>query len=735
MGDQHTVKVMVMSAVQLAKKELFGQSDPYCKVWINSGEQEKQTAVKKKTLSPYWGEEFVFTVSPQHDVLHFQVFDHNRFGKDDFLGLVDLPLKDIQIPGPEGQMKPESFNLKPRSAKSRVTGSLAIKLQFTHIPGHADKPTTTDPPPTTAPVTEEGLATITTPRAQPAATPGTPVATSAAPLAEVGSETSSVIGEEPLPEGWEMREDSNGRRYYVDHNTRTMAWTRPTVSTVNAVRLCQNQEQRAELQQFSMRHRTSFNGGPSPSPSPQRSISGTLAAPSTTTPATSPSPVAAAASNNTTANSNTAAAAASVGEEPLPGGWELRSTPDGRVFYVDHNTRQTTWKDPRITMKNKELAQPMQRQGSNPNLGPLPPGWEERRTHDGRIFYVNHIERTTQWEDPRHQHNYGHNTPAQTYARDYRTKLAYFRSKLRQREGKVDITVGRENVFEDSFREIMKYSPDQLRKRLWVKFEGEDGLDYGGLAREWFYLLSHSAFSPYYGLFEYAASDIYTLQINPNSAVNPDHLQYFEFIGRVVGMSVFHGKLIDAFFIRPFYRKILAKPIDFEDMQTVDGEYYRSLNWMKENDITDVLDLTFSVTQDKFGELLELDLAPNGRNVEVTEANKNEYIRLVTEWRFSRNIEEQMTAFITGFNSIIPQHLIKIFDEKELELLIGGISEIDVKDWKSNTEYRNGYYSNHKTVVNFWEVVESFDNEMRARLLQFVTGTSRVPVNGFRELH
>lgn len=47
----------------------------------------------------------------------------------------------------------------------------------------------------------------------------------------------------------------------------------------------------------------------------------------------------------------------------------------------------------------------------------------------------------------------------------------------------VDITVSRENVFEDSFREVMKYSPDQLRKRLWIKFEGEDGLDYGGLAR------------------------------------------------------------------------------------------------------------------------------------------------------------------------------------------------------------------------------------------------------------
>ena len=99
-----------------------------------------------------------------------------------------------------------------------------------------------------------------------------------------------------------------------------------------------------------------------------------------------------------------------------------------------------------------------------------------------------------------------------------------------------------------------------LKTKLWIEFDGEVGLDYGGVAREWFYLLSKEMFNPYYGLFEYSATDNYTLQINPHSGVcNEDHLSYFKFIGRVAGMAVYHGKLLDGFFIRPFYKMMLGK--------------------------------------------------------------------------------------------------------------------------------------------------------------------------------
>lgn len=67
----------------------------------------------------------------------------------------------------------------------------------------------------------------------------------------------------------------------------------------------------------------------------------------------------------------------------------------------------------------------------------------------------------------------------------------------------------------------MKLRPKDLRKRLMVKFRGEEGLDYGGVAREWLHLLSQQMLNPYYGLFCYSREDNYTLHVNPDSSVNP----------------------------------------------------------------------------------------------------------------------------------------------------------------------------------------------------------------------
>jgi E3 ubiquitin-protein ligase NEDD4 len=127
--------------------------------------------------------------------------------------------------------------------------------------------------------------------------------------------------------------------------------------------------------------------------------------------------------------------------------------------------------------------------------------------------------------------------------------------------------------------------------------KGEDGLDYGGLARfvpeqalvpdrpshpyrEFFFLLSHEMFNPFYCLFEYSAHDNYTLQINPASGVNPEHLNYFKFIGRVLGLGIFHRRFLDAYFIVSFHKMILKKKVTLADLESVDAELHRGLTWM-----------------------------------------------------------------------------------------------------------------------------------------------------------
>uniref|UniRef100_H3CVA4 E3 ubiquitin-protein ligase n=1 Tax=Tetraodon nigroviridis TaxID=99883 RepID=H3CVA4_TETNG len=515
-----------------------------------------------------------------------------------------------------------------------------------------------------------------------------------------------------LPPGWEEKRDSKGRRFYINHHTRITSWSRPLlqvqtrpveVSDLPSMNDVFNTPLPLPWQKAASVPPVTQTGPPSQASAPQES------------PPTNPQP--------------------SLESGSLPTGWEVRSAPNGRPFFIDHNTKSTTWNDPRL----RTLIPAARRRGSlDPNdLGPLPPGWEERVHSDGRIFYIDHNTRTTQWEDPRLK-NSAITGPAVPYSRDYKQKYDYFRRKLKKPAdipNRFEMKIRRNAVLEDSYRRILSVTrADLLKARLWLEFEGEKGLDYGGVTREWFFLISKEMFNPYYGLFEYSATDNYTLQINPNSGLcNEDHLSYFKFIGRVAGMAV-HGKLLDAFFIRPFYKMMLHKPITLQDMESVDSEYFNSLMWILENDPTD-LDLRFTVDEELFGQTHQHELKSGGTDIIVTNENKKEYIHLVIQWRFVNRIQMQMTAFKEGFFELIPHDLIKIFDENELELLMCGLGDVDVNDWRENTRYKNGYGSNHIVIQWFWKTVLLMDGERRIRLLQFVTGTSRVPMNGFAELY
>lgn len=133
------------------------------------------------------------------------------------------------------------------------------------------------------------------------------------------------------------------------------------------------------------------------------------------------------------------------------------------------------------------------------------------------------------------------------------------------------------------------------------------------------------------------------------------------------------------------------------DLESVDGDLHRSLVWMlwvqiqlfvadihifcyirRDNDITDILDETFTQTEDRFGEMVTVELKPGGEDIPVTEENKKEYITLVVEYRISKRVKHQFDAFMDGLLELIPSELLNVFDERELELLIGGMSEIDM---------------------------------------------------------
>ncbi|XP_038147937.1 NEDD4-like E3 ubiquitin-protein ligase WWP1, partial [Cyprinodon tularosa] len=483
---------------------------------------------------------------------------------------------------------------------------------------------------------------------------------------------------QPLPTGWERRVDDRGRIYYVDHNTRTTTWQRPTMESVRNFE--QWQSQRSQLQgamhQFNQRYLYS-------------------------------------ASMMSAENDPLG---------PLPPGWERRVDSNDRVYFVNHNTKTTQWEDPRT-------------QGLQ-NEDPLPEGWETRYTREGVRYFVDHNTRTTTFSDPRTGKSSVTKGPQIAYERSFRWKLAHFRYLCQSNAlpSHVKINVSRQALFEDSFQQIMALKPYDLRRRLYVIFRGEEGLDYGGLAREWFFLLSHEVLNPMYCLFEYAGKSNYCLQINPASTINPDHLSYFCFIGRFIAMALFHGKFIDTGFSLPFYKRMLNKKLILKDLESIDPEFYNSLIWIRDNNIEECgLEMYFSVDMEILGKISSHDLKPDGSEVLVTEENKEEYISLMAEWRFSRGVEGQTKAFLDGFNEVVPLQWLQYFDEKELEVMLCGMQEVDLQDWQRNTVYRH-YTRNSKQIMWFWQLVKEVDNEVRLRLMQFVTGTCRLPLGGFAEL-
>jgi E3 ubiquitin-protein ligase HUWE1 len=324
---------------------------------------------------------------------------------------------------------------------------------------------------------------------------------------------------------------------------------------------------------------------------------------------------------------------------------------------------------------------------------------------------------------------------------EFDNKRSYFSRKLHDRRTEVrvahptlQLSLRRSEVFLDSFKSLYYKSANEIKYgKLNIRFHNEEGVDAGGVSREWFAAMARQMFNPNYALFTPVASDRTTFHPNTMSGVNNEHLLFFKFVGRIIGKALYENRVLDCHFSRAVYRRILGKGVSLKDMETLDLDYYKSLVWILENDITDITFETFSVDIDKFGVTETIDLIPNGRNIPVTEDNKHDYVRCVVDYRLVTSVKDQLDEFLKGFHEIIPAELVAIFNEQELELLISGLPEIDVDDWKNNTEYTN-YQPTSPQILWFWRAVKSFDKEEKAKLLQFITGTSKVPLNGFKEL-
>jgi hypothetical protein len=247
--------------------------------------------------------------------------------------------------------------------------------------------------------------------------------------------------------------------------------------------------------------------------------------------------------------------------------------------------------------------------------------------------------------------------------------------------------------------------------------------------------MTREVFDVQKGLFKFSASKDLVYQINELSGMmNDRHLNWFHFTGRMMAKALFDGMALSAHLTRSLYMNILRAPITLEDMQIIDKEEYNSLVWMRENDITDVIYESFSVVQDHLGEQVEVEMIPGGKDKEVTNQNKEEYIQMKIQFMAYECKKDQIDRFLAGFWEVIPVDLIRVFTCSELEQMMCGTPKIDMADWQSHTFYNGEFAPSHEVIQWFWQVVDAMEDTDRAKVLQFITASSVVPVEGFKGL-
>ncbi|CAK5268179.1 unnamed protein product [Mycena citricolor] len=268
------------------------------------------------------------------------------------------------------------------------------------------------------------------------------------------------------------------------------------------------------------------------------------------------------------------------------------------------------------------------------------------------------------------------------------------------------VVVRRAHISEDGFDRLRDVD---LRGKIAITFIDqfdvpEAGIDGGGVFKEFFTSLCKEAFDTNRGL--WLANKKNELYPNPHAyAVEPHSLNWYRFIGRIVGKAMYDGILVDIAFAGFFLAKWLGKQSFLDDLASLDPELYNGLVFLKHyTGNPEDLSLNFAVAVEDFGVTKSVDLIPNGSNIAVTKENRLQYIHLVSHYRLSRQIKHQSEAFFEGLSEIIDHKWLRMFNQQELQVLIGGTdSPVDLDDLQGHTQYGGLYDPNDATIVSFWK--------------------------------
>lgn len=185
----------------------------------------------------------------------------------------------------------------------------------------------------------------------------------------------------------------------------------------------------------------------------------------------------------------------------------------------------------------------------------------------------------------------------------------------------VVFNVTRENLVEDTIREICMFHPRDLKKPLKVKFHGEEAEDAGGVRKEFFMLLIKEILDPKYGMFK-EFEDSRAVWFSGHSF---EEEEMFKLIGTLIGLAIYNFTIINLPFPLVMYKKLLNEKVELSDLEELSPTLANSLKSIlayQGDDFEKVFDMAFEVSREVFGELQTVPLKPGGSNIAVTQENK-----------------------------------------------------------------------------------------------------------------
>ncbi|CAO3617098.1 unnamed protein product [Cunninghamella echinulata] len=294
------------------------------------------------------------------------------------------------------------------------------------------------------------------------------------------------------------------------------------------------------------------------------------------------------------------------------------------------------------------------------------------------------------------------------------------------------LEVRRDHIIEDTLQQLEEKSIHDLKKQLRIQFIGEEGVDEGGVQKEFFQLMVRELFDAKYGMFSFNEESRFCW-FNPNIILDDITIREYKLLGLLIGLAVYNGVILDLHFPLAVYKKLMNVSVNLTDLKQLDSGLGHGLEHLL-NNCTEEFDHHFQVDLESFGKVQTFDLKPNGSSILVTKENRQEFVDLYVDFILNTSIAKQFDAFQLGFNLVCQDCAIKIFRPEEIEQLICGSSELDFEALEKSTVYDGGWNEDSTIIKYFWEIVHGFNYEEKKKLLFFATGSDRAPIGGLSKL-